>query len=73
MICSGPEHSLPMRCQLILAQHRVTKALQLVAEQTARIEHLRAAGAITLDAEQALRLLERNLEICEQERDSLQR
>jgi hypothetical protein len=62
MICSGPEHSLPMRCaqqergekysarpwpddndQLIQAQHRVTKALQLVAEQTARIEHLRAA------------------------------
>jgi hypothetical protein len=59
--------------QLILAQHRVTKALQLVADQKARIEYLRAAGANTMDAEQALRLFKRNLEICEQERDSLQR
>ena len=56
---------------LALAQRRVWDAQKIVAEQKRRIARLRAAGASTLDAVQALSAFESNLRLFIEHRDAL--
>jgi hypothetical protein len=56
---------------LALAQRRVWDAQKTVAEQKRRIARLRAAGARTSDAVQALSAFESNLRLFMEHRDAL--
>jgi len=56
---------------LTLAQRRVGDAQKIVAEQKRRIARLRAAGASTFDAVQALSAFESNLRLFIEHRDAL--
>jgi hypothetical protein len=56
---------------LALAQRRVMDAQKIVAEQKKRIAGLRAAGASTLDAGQALSAFESNLRLFTEHRDAV--
>ena len=56
---------------LALAQRRVWDAQKVVAEQKKRIASLRAAGASTFEAVQALSAFESNLGLFVEHRDAL--
>ena len=56
---------------LALAQRRVWEAQRVVAEQKKQIAGLRAAGARTFDAVQALSAFESNLRLFVEYRDAL--
>jgi hypothetical protein len=56
---------------LALAQRRVWDAQKIVAEQKRRIARLRAAGASTSGAVQALAAFESNLRLFMEHRDAL--
>jgi hypothetical protein len=56
---------------LALAQRRVWDAQKIVAEQKRRIARLRAAGAGTFEAVQALSAFESNLRLFTEHRDAL--
>jgi hypothetical protein len=56
---------------LALAQRRVWDAQKVVAEQKKRIASLRAVGASTFDAVQALAAFESNLRLFVERRDAL--
>ena len=56
---------------LALAQRRVWDAQKIVAEQKRRIARLRAAGAGTFEAVQALSAFESNLRLFTEHRDTL--
>ena len=56
---------------LALAQRRIWDAQKIVSEQKRRIAGLRAVGASTLDAVQALSAFESNLRLFTEHRDAL--
>ena len=56
---------------LALVQRRVSEAQKIVAEQKRRIARLRAAGASTFDAVQALSAFESNVRLFIEHRDAL--
>ena len=56
---------------LALVQRRVWEAQKIVAEQKRRIARLRAAGASTFEAAQALSAFESNLRLFTEHRDAL--
>ena len=54
------------------ARRLVVEGRRIVWEQKGLIARLRAAGFDTLDAERTLRVLEKNLKVFEERRDSLE-
>jgi hypothetical protein len=54
------------------ARRLVVEGRRIVWEQKGLIASLRAAGFDTLDAERTLRVLEKNLKVFEEGRDSLE-
>jgi hypothetical protein len=54
------------------ARRHVAEGQRIVSEQRGLIARLRAAGFDTLDAERTLRVLEENLKVFQEHRDSLE-